>query len=59
MSYNLIINPLITLVLNILRKKTKKVGSNSGVKGLNYNLLFIIERRPITLIRAKADLAVI
>jgi hypothetical protein len=59
LSSNPIINPLITLVLNILRKKTKEVGSNLGVKVLNYDLLFIIERRPITLIRVKVDLTII
>jgi hypothetical protein len=56
---NPIINPLITLVPNILKKKTKEVGSNSGVKGLNYNLLFIIKQRPITLMHTKVDLTII
>ena len=59
MSGNPIINPLITLGLEILRKKTKEAGSNSGVKGLNYDLLFIIKRRLIALICAKVDLAII
>ena len=51
--------PTITLVPNILRKKTKEVGSNLGVKGLNYDLLFIIKRRPIILICIKVNFAVI
>jgi hypothetical protein len=59
LSSNPIINPLITLVPDILKKKTKKISSNSGIKGLNYDLLFIIKRRPITLIYAKVDLTVI
>jgi hypothetical protein len=59
LSGNLIINPLITLIPNILKKKTKEVGSNLGVKGLNYNLLFIIKRCPITLMDAKVDLTII
>ena len=59
MSSNPIINPLITLVPNILKKKTKKIGSNLSSKRLNYDLLFIIKRRPITLIYAKVDLTVI
>ena len=59
MFSNLIINPLITLVPDILKKKTKEVSSNSGIKGLNYNLLFIIKRRPITLMRIKVDFAII
>jgi hypothetical protein len=59
LSGNLIINPLITLIPNILRKKTKEAGSNLGIKGLNYNLIFIIERRFITLIHAKVNLTII
>jgi hypothetical protein len=59
LSSNPIINPLITLVPDILKKKTKKISSNSGIKGLNYDLPFIIKRRPITLIYAKVDLTVI
>ena len=42
-----------------MKKKTKKVGSNLGIKGLNYNLFFIMERRPITLMHAKVDFAII
>ena len=52
-------NTFITLVLNILRKKTKEVDSNLDIKGLNYNLLFIIEWRLITLIRVKVELTII
>ena len=59
MFSNLIVNPFITLVPDILRKKTKEVGSNLGVKGLNYDLFFIIKRRPITLMYIKVDLIVI
>ena len=59
MSGNLIINPLITLVPDILKKKIKETGSNLSVKGLNYNFLFIMKRRPITLIYAKVDFAII
>jgi hypothetical protein len=59
LSGNPIINPLITLVSDILKKKTKEAGSNLGIKGLNYNLLFIIKQCPITLMHTKVNLTII